>query len=302
MLCSVREYFASENVLEVETPLLCSSTAMDPHLQSFNLRVQGDRRFLQTSPEFPMKRLLAQGSGSIYQICKAFREDEAGRNHNPEFTLLEWYRVGWDLTQLQQETVALIQRIGALHQQPWSRVVHYSYGELFQAYLAIDPFVADVTELQSLANQKLGEALPELDRLGWLDLLLSQVIEPAMPSGLVVVTDFPAEQAALAKKAQDAEGHWVAKRFEVYLNGIELANGYQELVDPLEQRQRFLQDNQIRQSLGLEILPVPDALLSALAQGVPECAGVALGLDRLLMLALGKSHLAEVLSFDFTHA
>lgn len=302
MLGCIREYFAAEGVLEVETPLLCASTAMDPHLQSFELPVMGARRFLQTSPEFPMKRLLAAGSGSVYQVCKAFRVDESGGRHNPEFSLLEWYRVGWSSEQLQQEVLTLVQRVAGLFDVSWPVHDVVSYGELFARELGVNPFTATEAELQSVAHKHLGEGLPELDRLGWLDLLMSQVIELRMPQGLQLVVDFPAEQAALAQKAVDAHGYTVAKRFELYVNGVELANGYQELTDAAEQRGRFVQDNVARRELGLPELPMPEALLLALEAGLPECAGVALGLDRLLMLALGITRIADVLSFDFPNA
>lgn len=302
MVACIRDYFAADGVLEVETPLLCAATAMDPHLQSFSVPAMGSVRYLQTSPEFPMKRLLAAGSGSIYQICKAFRVDECGGRHNPEFSLLEWYRVGWSAAQLQQEVVELVQRVAQLFTVAWPVHPALSYQALFARELGIDPFVVSDEVLQSAAQQHLGEALPQLDRFGWLDLLMSQVLEPRLPQGLQMVVDFPAEQAALARKTQNADGHWVAQRFELYVNGIELANGYQELTDAVEQRARFNEDNAQRRALGLTELPLPEALLQALEAGLPDCAGVALGLDRLLMLVLEKSRLADVLSFDFANA
>lgn len=302
MLASIREYFAVEGVLEVETPLLCTSTAMDPYLQSFVVDCQGSPRFLQTSPEFPMKRLLAAGSGSIYQICKAFRVDEVGGRHNPEFTMLEWYRVGWSAEQLQQEVLALVLRVAGLLGRNWAVQQTLSYQALFEQHLGLNPFTAPDADLAAVARKHLGDDLPTLDRLGWLDLLMAQAIEPNMPQGLQMIVDFPAEQAALAQKAQTTSGHWVAKRFELYLNGVELANGYQELVDAQEQRQRFLDDNRQRLALGLPELPLPEALLSALDKGLPECAGVALGLDRLLMQALMAGDIKEVLSFHFPDA
>lgn len=249
-----------------------------------------------------MKRLLAAGSGSIYQICKAFRVDECGGRHNPEFSLLEWYRVGWSAEQLQLEVVGLVQRVAQLFAVDWALHPMLSYGELFLRELAVNPFTASEAELQQVAHKHLGSELPEMDRLGWLDLLMAQVIEPRLPTGLQLVVDFPAEQAALAQKTRNLEGRWVAKRFELYVNGVELANGYQELTDAEEQRARFEEDNVQRRVLGLPELPLPEGLLTALEAGLPECAGVALGLDRLLMLALEKSRLADVLSFDFPNA
>ena len=302
MLAAIRQYFAGQGVLEVETPLLCSSTATDPHLQSFAVPCADGVRYLQTSPEFPMKRLLAAGSDSIYQICKAFRVDEVGARHNPEFSLLEWYRVGWSLAELQREVVRLIQLVGELFGQSWSLLAIKSYRELFVETLRVDPFVASVDELAEVAARHVAGELPELDRLGYLDLLMSRVIEPGMPDGLLVVADFPAEQAALSVRGRDAEGNLVARRFEVYLDGVELANGYQELVDAGEQRQRFMADNRERVALGLGELPLPEGLLGAMEVGLPECSGVALGLDRLLMLGVGGRCLQDVLSFGFDRA
>ncbi|MDX1692645.1 MAG: EF-P lysine aminoacylase EpmA [Ketobacteraceae bacterium] len=302
MLACIREYFAGEGVLEVETPLLCSSTAMDPHLQSFSVEAMGAPQFLQTSPEFPMKRLLAAGSGSIYQVCKAFRADECGGRHNPEFSLLEWYRVGWSAERLQQEVLSLVQRVAGLFGVEWPVHATLSYRELFRRRLGLDPMTASEDELAAVAVRHLGSDLPVLDRPGWLDLLMSQVIEPRLPVGLQMVVGFPAEQAALARRVRDADGFEVCERFELYVNGMELANGYGELTDADEQRLRFEADNRVRAASGLPVLPVPEPLLQALESGLPDCAGVALGLDRLLMAALGKTSISEVLSFDFTRA
>lgn len=302
MLAVIRQHFAEQGVLEVETPLLCSTTAMDPLLESFPVATSFGSRFLQTSPEFPMKRLLAAGSGCIYQVCKSFRANDLGRRHNPEFSMLEWYRVGWSAEQLQQEVLDLAVKVGELFGAQWPIHETQSYRGLFTKVVGVDPFHATVDELARVASQHLESELPDLDRLGWLDLLMSMVVEPAMPTGLTMVVDFPAEQAALAQKAQDDQGDWVAKRFELYVNGVELANGYQELTDAVEQRQRFEADNEQRKALGFAPLPIPEALLQAMEQGIPDCAGVALGLDRLLMLALGKSSIEEVISFTFPNA
>lgn len=302
MLALVRGYFAERSVLEVETPLLCSSTAMDPYLESFVVDTREGARYLQTSPEFPMKRLLAAGSGSIYQVCKSFRVDEVGARHNPEFSMLEWYRVGWSSDELQKEVIALVQLVSGELDCDWAVHEPLTYAQLFESVVGLNPFEADPSDLAAVAKKHLGESLPELDRIGWLDLLMSQVVEPAMPEGLTMLIDFPAEQAALAKKVQNADGHWVAKRFELYVNGVELANGYQELVDAKEQRSRFEEDNHQRRMMGLPELPIPELLIEAMESGLPECAGVALGLDRLLMLALGKSSLEEVLPFTFPNA
>lgn len=307
MLACIRAYFADQQVLEVDTPALGSSTATDPFLASFEVSMLGTSYYLQTSPEFAMKRLLAEGIGDIYQLGKAFRVDEQGNHHNPEFTLLEWYRLGWRWPQLQGEVLRLIKTVahslvsaqvvpGA---QAWPDNGVYTYRQVFLEQLGIDPFSASSAQLQSVAEQHVQGAMPSLDRDGWLDLLMAQVIEPRLPQGIVTVTEFPASQAALAKVAKDADGNLVAQRFEVYINGVELANGYQELTDASEQRARFVADNQHREALGLPILPIPEALLAALEKGLPACAGVALGVDRLLMAVLSLDTLAETQPFAF---
>jgi lysyl-tRNA synthetase class 2 len=298
ILATIRAFFAERHVLEVETPLLGHSTATDPHIGSWVVPVTHGKNpttlYLQTSPEFPMKRLLAAGSGSIYQIAKAFRAEEQGRLHNSEFTLLEWYRVGFDHHQLMDEMDALLHRV--LQTKPAKRL---SYTQVFEQYLGIDPLLCNLAALEKCARDHgLAEVQnpdPE-DMDFWRPLLMSHLIEPHLGKDQpVFIMDFPVSQAALARIR--AGNPPVAERFEVYFRGIELANGYHELSDAAEQKRRFLADNQKRQELNLPQIPPDEHLLAALAHGFPDCAGVALGIDRLVMLAVGGSAIAEVVSF-----
>jgi lysyl-tRNA synthetase class 2 len=295
--------------MEVETPILSAAATPDPHLASFATVYSGpgprhqQTLYLQTSPEFPMKRLLAAGSGSIYQIARVFRDGEAGYRHNPEFTLLEWYRVGFDHHQLMNEVAELVTELLAsrlaLATPEW-----LSYRELFERHLELNPYRVTVAELAVVAKRQ-GVSIPpgmsaeEVDP--WLDLLLTHCLEPHIGQGrLCFVYDYPASQAALARLRHGEPP--VGERFELYLNGIELANGFHELDDAVEQRRRFMAENAARQTRGLPMMPLDENLLAALETGLPGCAGVALGLDRLFMLAAGKANLAEVLAFPFEQA
>ena len=303
LLAEVRHFFLERGVLEVETPLLCSSTATDPHLDSLMLHALDEARFLQTSPEFPMKRLLAAGSGPIYQICKAFRKGEQGRFHNPEFTLLEWYRPGFSLDQLVAEIADLVLALGhSLGFERWGPILHTTYAACFQRVLGLDPHKATAEELAVIAKQTLGVAFDDMAREDWLDLLMSHCVEPAMPKGLMFLLDFPVEQAALAEKGVDAQGRMVAKRAELYINGVEVANAYQELLDPREQRARFEADNEKRRVTNKSQLPMPEYLLGAMQAGIPKTAGVALGVDRLLMQLMKTERLEATLSFPWNKA
>ncbi len=286
----IREFFQQRDVLEVETPLLGLAASTDVHLASVRA---GDNRYLQTSPEFAMKRLLAAGCGAIFQICKAFRAGEAGRRHNPEFSMLEWYRPGFDHFRLMDEVAELVGSILGI-----SRVRRVSYREAFSDALMIDPhYVAD-TALAELAYQHCGYRCEDEDRDTLLDLLMSQVVEPRLGRNeLTFVYDYPASQCALARVSSDAEGAEVAQRFELYVEGVELANGYLELSDALVQQQRFEADIAERQRRGLPIVPQDQRLVAALQAGLPDCAGVALGLDRLLMLKMGVASIREVIAF-----
>ena len=301
ILAGVRAFFAGRGVWEVETPILSRAAVSDPQLDSFATRFVGPGHaaglplYLHTSPEYAMKRLLAAGSGPIYQICKVFRQGEAGRRHNPEFTMLEWYRPGWDHHRLMDEVEALIAPLLGLT-TPARRL---DYREAFLEYAQLDPLEADILALRTCA-ERLGCGGIELgeSRDHWLDLILSHHIEPQLGrDGLCFLQHYPASQAALARLSpRDPR---VAERFELYYRGIELANGFHELSDAAEQARRFDTDLATRESMGLEPVIIDKALLAALAHGLPDCAGVALGLDRLIMLALGAESISEVLAFDF---
>lgn len=288
----IRDFFACRNVLEVEVPLLSRHGTTDPHIDSVTALLGGEPHYLQTSPEFFMKRLLCAGSGDIFSLGKAFRNGEQGRRHNPEFTLLEWYRLGFDDQRLMDEVGDLISQC-----VPVSSVERLSYRQLFLGCLGFDPHVASVQQLQAAASKYVDVQWHDDDRDIWLDLLMTHAIEPQMGPGLLFVYDYPASQAALARVWQDDLGQWVARRFEAYLGGMELANGYWELCDGAEQLRRFEADNQRRQAMGLGAIKADRHLLSALQAGMPECAGVALGVDRLLMLRSESADIASVVAF-----
>lgn len=297
LLDSIRAFFRARGVLEVETPLLCSSGITDPSIEPLTASsaqsVPGIR-YLQTSPEYAMKRLLADHGEPIFQVAKAFRDGEAGARHNPEFTLLEWYRPGFDMHQLMDEVAQLV--TACLGDVP---VTKRSYRQLFLDELAIDPFAASDEDLARRARDHIDIGDIEGDRDLWLDLLMSHVIEPRLAGrGLYFVHDYPASQAALSRIVEQ-DGVLVGQRFELYVHGVELANGYRELTDPEEQRRRFEADNEKRRTNGQPQRPIDEHLLAAMTYGLPECSGVALGVDRLLMLALGKNDIREVVSFHW---
>lgn len=301
MLRALRAFFDSRGLLEVETPVLSADTVVDRHLDPFRVATvrPGDPCWLQTSPEFGMKRLLAAGGPSMYQITRAFRREESGPLHNPEFTMVEWYRLGDSMT---EGIVFLSDLVDAvLHCGPAER---QSYGAIFRNALGLDPHAATARELAA-ACQAGGIVVPQSlsldDRDGWLDLLLSEKIQPQLGRDRpLIVYDFPASQAALARVR--AEEPPVAERFELYIRGIELANGYCELLDPQELRRRAEAANQWRQQDGKLALPLENRLEPAMAAGLPPMTGVALGFDRLVMVALGAASLAEVLAFPFDRA
>lgn len=300
LLAEVRAFFAERDVLEVETPVLGHGGSTDPHLDSLSCMASTpagcERLWLQTSPEFHMKRLLASRSGAIFQLARSFRDGEVGRRHNLEFTMLEWYRPGMSLPELIDETEALIRAL--LPVDPGPRRER-RYRELFRECLEVDPFTTTMAELRRLASAHGGLDASDMTRDGCLDLLMSLAIEPLLGrDGIDVIVDYPASQAALARRHRDAEdGAWVASRFEVYLAGLELANGYDELTDAMEQRRRFDEDNVARKALGKPPVTVDECLLAALDAGMPAGCGVALGLDRLIQLALGKESVSEVMAF-----
>jgi lysyl-tRNA synthetase class 2 len=307
MLAGIRHFFGTRGVLEVETPMLSAAASVDLHVASLTA---GSRqlgcRYLHTSPEFPMKRLLAAGAGPIYQVCRVFRDDEAGRHHQPEFTLLEWYRPGFDHHRLMDEVEALLLHVLPEPEAavPVSRV---SYRDAVRNAAGVDPFTGSLDELRH-ALQAHAVALPQnllpqeaTNRDFWLDLVMSTLVGPGL--GLeraCFIYDYPASQAALARvRAGSPE---LAERFELYWQGVELANGFHELTDAAEQSRRFAADLAAREALGRPMLPADSHLIRALEAGLPDCAGVALGVDRLLMLALGLPSVAETLAFPADRA
>ncbi|TAH40985.1 MAG: EF-P lysine aminoacylase GenX [Gammaproteobacteria bacterium] len=298
----IRGFFAERGVLEVETPILSEAANTEPNIESFSTTFTGPvesssrERWLRTSAEFPMKRLLAAGVGDCYELGRVFRNGEVGRRHNPEFSMLEWYRVGWDHLRLIDEAVELVQAALALCGRR-AECVSLTYRELFVQTLALDPFTAPVDVLRAALADANIEA-SGLERDDWLDLLITHRIQPMFPADhITVVRDWPASQCSLARIRPDSTP--VAERFELYLGKHELANGYHELADASEQRARFENDNQRRRQRGQRELPIDERFLSALQQGLPDCAGVALGIERLLMCLCDTDDIRSVLAFDF---
>jgi lysyl-tRNA synthetase class 2 len=344
MLRRLRAFFDAQGFLEVETPILSADTVVDRHLDPFSvklgiqgsgLRVQeasgvrkhpvplesgakdekvttGHCLWLQTSPEFAMKRLLAAGAGPIYQIARVFRLDELGPLHNPEFTLVEWYQPGDDLSAGMQLTADLCETLLPQRGQndfsasfsPTAERI--SYGNAFERYVGVDPHTANGAALKAVAGKLNVEAPASLstdDRDGWLDLLLVERIQPHLGAERpTLIYDYPASQAALARIRQEAGKPPVAERFELYINGVEIANGYHELLDPAELRARNAATNVQRRSNGKPALPEESRLLAAMDAGLPASVGVALGFDRFLMAVLGVKTIAEVLAFPFDRA
>lgn len=288
----VRVFFARLNVLEVETPALSQAGNTDPFIDSFSANTAEGLRWLHTSPEYPMKRLLAAGCGDIYQLCKVWRRDERGSRHNPEFTMLEWYRLGISYQQLMQEVADLLHTL-VPHLQKAPRFC--TYRDLFLETLAIDPHVAGEAELAACARAQGITIDGGMPAQGWRDLLLTHCVEPQFPSDqLTFVYHYPASQSALAKVEQ-SQGQWVAQRFEVYLGGLELGNGYQEQTDATQNRRILEQDATAR---GNDI-PVDERFLAALETGLPECAGVAIGIDRVLMCRMQVDDIKQVIPFTW---
>ena len=301
---NIREFFYQRNVMEVETPSLSQASVTDIHLVSFSTQFVGPNfskglpLYLQTSPEYAMKRLLAGGSGAIFQISKAFRNEESGKHHNPEFSMLEWYRPGFDHFDLMDEIDLLIQDI-----LKCKKAQRMTYQAAFKSVFSIDPLGASLVMLKNLCEQHGFEniAKDETDKDTLLQLLFSMVVEPTIGQEQpCFIYDFPASQAALAKINKDNPK--VADRFELYFKNMELANGFNELTDANEQLKRFDSDNLKRNSMGLAQVPADLNLIDALASGMPECAGVALGVDRLIMLALEQEQIKDVISFDIERA
>lgn len=302
----IREYFSRTGAVEVETPICAASPAPDPALEQLTTvytgpgAPQGRPLYLQTSPELAMKRLLAAGSGPIYQICKAFRDGERGRIHNPEFSLVEWYRPGFGMHELMDDVAGLVAEV---LETSWP-VERVAFGELFERELGLEPHLATDERIRECAldNRVSGaDALPGLDRDAWLDLLLTHCLERKLGRGrMTFLFDYPASRASLARIRPGAPP--VAERFELYLEGMEIANGFHELADEAEQRRRLVADNERRKAAGQEPVPLDERFLAALEQGLPDCSGVALGLDRLVMVALGSESIDEVLAFPVERA
>jgi len=307
-IADIRTFFAKKNVWEVETPILSNNTVTDLHLDAFvtkfDFDITGEQQslFLQTSPEFAMKRLLAADSGAIYQITKAFRHESAGRFHNPEFSMLEWYRPGFDDKKLMTELDELLQSI--MDTQP---ALYLSYQQAFIQYLSFDPLDINLTRLKQIVSTHSSDdwLQQESNPDTLLQWLFSMKIEPLLGQEEdqfkpCFVYDFPASQASLAKVSQSDSR--VAHRFELYYQGVELANGFYELQDHNEQLRRFNADNELRVQAGLAAKSLDSNLLAALESGLPDCAGVAVGIDRLFMLKQNLTHISQAISFDVSRA
>lgn len=299
LLARTRSFFSARGVLEVDTPLVVNAPVTDVHIHSARVTIELDTFYLHTSPEYAMKRLLAAGSGDIYQICHVVRALERGRLHNAEFTLVEWYRLGYSLDALMSEVDALVREL--LGPSAASRrTARMSYREAFVEILALDPFTASLEELSASARRA-GFTGPPAGRDDLLEVLMGTVVGPRLgQGGLTFVHGYPASQAALAQL--DPEDPRAAQRFELYCDGIELANGFHELASPREQRSRFESDRAERRRLGLPDTALDERLLAALEAGLPDCSGVALGFDRTLMLAGGATRIDAVLPFPIERA
>jgi len=300
----IRAFFAERQVLEVETPILSAAGNTDPNIESFNTSFSGHvdagapTRWMRTSPEYALKRLLAAGVGDCYELGRVFRNGEAGGRHNPEFTMLEWYRVGWDHRRLMGETIALVEAALAMvgaRAEVWIE----GYRQLFIDELGIDPAHAPIEQLRAPLEEY--NINPDgLTRDDWLDLLITHRLQPTFPANrITVIHDYPASQCALAKVRPGDPP--LAERFELYLGRYELANGYHELNDAAEQRRRFERDNEVRRARGQASIPMDEHLLETL-DAMPDCAGVAMGIERLLMCLVGTDAIADVLAFPFAEA
>jgi lysyl-tRNA synthetase class 2 len=299
LLQSLRSFFRQRQVLEVDVPVLARSTVTDINIESINVLVSGNSGYLQTSPEYFMKRLLAAGSGDIFCLGKAFRDAESGRHHNPEFTLLEWYRCGWDEHQLMAEVAELISQLANVGADAQLAVTKLSYGECFKQVLGVDPHSAKLAALQQMAVDASSENWAQETRANCLDLVFSLIVEPQLPNGLVFIYDYPACQAALAQLHLNTQGQPVSRRFEAFFNSMELANGYMELTDAVQQRQRFEKETDQRSAQNKPAVAIDEKLMAALDSGLPPCAGVALGVDRLLMQLLRADSIDQAMAFSW---
>jgi len=297
LLARIRTFFTARGLLEVDTPMLSAHATVDFHIDSVRA---GDGRWLHTSPEFAMKRLLAVGSGPIWQLCHVFRSGDLGRHHNPEFLMLEWYRPSFDHHRLMDEMIELLIALGVA---PAGAVERVSYREAWLEHAGVDPWTDDLPALIRALSQRHDPPADsrDFDRDGWLDFGMGFVVGPQLaPTVPGFVYDFPASQAALARVRPGSPP--VAERFELFWKGLELANGFHELGDAAEQRARFEGDQKRRRETGRAAPPYDAHLIEALAAGLPQCAGVALGMDRLLMLMLGLPDVASAMSFDYGRA
>ncbi len=303
MLAQIRQFFAERQVLEVQTPLMSQAGNTDVFVPSISTNItvadKPKTYYLHTSPEFAMKRMLASWKVAIYQICPVFRDNEVGRRHNSEFTMLEWYRPGFELEALAAELSDLL---AAVYGQPQA-MVEYSYRQAFMDYVGLNPLTASLESLIEVADEHgfAGLDLGE-DRQGWLDVLFSHLVEPNLGfQSPTLITDYPPATAALAKIEKDEAGNDVAKRFELYIKGIEIANAYDELADSQALAERFEQDNVERAQRGLAVMPIDNNLVVA-CDDLPECSGIALGVDRLLMVLTDSKRIDQVIGFDVVHA
>jgi len=300
LLQSIRAFFAEREVLEVETPVLSRAAITDPQLESFTAQFSNTEYFLHTSPEFYMKRLLAAGSGDIYQLARVFRVDEQGRNHNPEFTLLEWYRLGFTHQQLMDEIQTLINHVVTqLKHSAELSFTRLSYQQTFLNALNIDPLKVTAEDLKQCAIKhsiEIPQGMNVNDKDMWLDWLMVCCIAPGFSKdSFTFLYDYPASQAALARVSEDDTR--VAHRFELFYGELELGNGFYELTNAAEQLQRFNNENRLREQRGQKVMPVDMDLIAALESGLPDCSGVAIGVDRLLMVLTGASSISEVMGF-----
>jgi lysyl-tRNA synthetase class 2 len=294
LLAAIRTFFAQRRVMEVETPIMSRAGNSDPNIGSISTD-DHRKRYLRTSPEYAMKRLLAAGYGDIYELGRVLRREEKGRQHNPEFTMLEWYRVGMSYLDLAAEVVELIRVCGEGNFDGWDEEC-LSYRELFIKHTGLDPYLCGEDELAACAMER-GISAGPMEQSEWLDLILAEVIQPGLQGEcFTVIYDFPPEQAALARIRPDDPS--VAERFEVFLGQLELANGYQELTDPEEQLERFERERRMREIRGEDSVPFDTRLIEALRHGLPDCSGVALGVDRLLMSLLKMDRIDSVLAFS----